>query len=90
MRRITVADLQSVICRLNALTNNPTEEFTKDARAFNTGCYVLYGAYGGYCLQQRVASGGVRTVISGFVSKRELHDKINAYISGVLSREVTV
>ena len=88
MERITAAMLEKKVTRLNLLTGNPPEPYTKrpDGKyVSNIGNYHISGAYGGVALEQMVGtSGGVRSVFScGYVSKRELYGLINAYIEGV-------
>ena len=91
MNRITDKQLQAVVDRLNRLTNNPLEaysvvdtvgHFRKQA---NIGNYHLSWAYGGVCLHQmHNEAGSVTTPIgSGYNTKRELYEKMHAFISGI-------
>jgi hypothetical protein len=75
--------------RINELTNNPKEGYTKDASGHytsNVGHYTISGAYGGVQLQQIVnEGGGVTTPLGGgYCTKRELADKMRAFISGIV------
>jgi len=53
------------------------------------GEYLLQQAYGGFQLQQRMNdSGGVRSISSGYISKREMHTYLQAVLTGInLSRQ---
>jgi len=47
---------------------------------------VLQQAYGGFQLQQEVAGGGINSISSGYVSKREMNDYLNALVVGMALR----
>ena len=47
---------------------------------------VLQQAYGGFQLQQEVAGGGINSISSGYVSKREMNDYLNAVVVGIALR----
>jgi hypothetical protein len=47
---------------------------------------VLQQAYGGFQLQQEVAGGGISSISSGYVSKREMNDYLNALVVGMALR----
>jgi hypothetical protein len=47
---------------------------------------VLQQAYGGFQLQQEVADGGINSISSGYVSKREMNDYLNAVVVGIALR----
>ena len=47
---------------------------------------VLQQAYGGFQLQQEVAGGGINSISSGYVSKREMNDYLNAVVVGMALR----
>jgi hypothetical protein len=47
---------------------------------------VLQQAYGGFQLQQEVASGGINSISTGYVSKREMNDYLNALVVGMALR----
>lgn len=89
--RINEKDLKAVIERLNIITNKPVSEYTKWDGKYqaNIGNYHLDCAYGGYALQQFTnVNGGVRDIFGGHFTKRELYDRIHAYLSGIELREV--
>lgn len=87
--RITDRDLKNTIDRLNRITNQPTEPYSRDPQTgkltANVGNYHLSGAYGGVCVHQMVnEGGGVRTPIStGYTTKRDLYNQLHAYIRGI-------
>jgi hypothetical protein len=89
MERITEKMLESLVLRLNSITGSPETSYTKIGDKFiaNIGNYHISGAYGGVQLQRMVGeSGGVQTPLGGgYCSKRELYEKIHAYISGIES-----
>ena len=47
---------------------------------------VLQRAYGGFQLQQEVADGGINSISSGYVTKREMNDYLNALVVGMALR----
>ena len=47
------------------------------------GAYCLSGAYGGYKLEQYAKGGGIRSITSGYVPKRELYALMQAYLAGM-------
>lgn len=86
--RISQKDLENVIARLNRLTGNPEKPYIYSKATKRNEpqahCYLLDSAYGGNQLSQMCATGtGQSTIIHGFVSKRELYDKIQTFISGI-------
>ena len=89
MERITEQYLAGMVDRLNRLTGSPVETWTKRADGkgamANVGNYHLDHAYGGVNLCRVVnQSGGVTNPIGGgFCTKRELYDKLHAFIRGI-------
>ena len=89
--RTTTKHIESLIKQLNELTHNPTESnyllTTNQGRklCWNVGNYHLISAYGGYNLAQVVNNDGGITepIYGGYVSKRELYNKLTAYTNGV-------
>ena len=76
---VTVAQIESAVRRLNEMHGFNPEAVT--GRAWNIGTVFSQGAYGGYQLQQVMTDGGgVRSLTSGYVPKRELLAKINEYL----------
>jgi len=92
MKQITLAFLQCQVDRLNRATNNPLASYTQNddgKHKANIGNYHLDGAYGGYALHQMLSEGGgVRDVFrSGHLTKRELSNRISAYLAGIESTQ---
>ena len=89
--RTTTKHIESLIKQLNELTHNPTETnyllTTNQGRklCWNIGNYHLISAYGGYNLAQVVnnAGGITQPLYGGYVSKRELYNKLTSFINGV-------
>ena len=81
-QRITEADLESKIHRLNEIVFDkkvPPEHFA-------VGKFHLYHAYGKVQLHQCKSIGGqVDDVLRyGLLTKRELYEKMDAFISGII------
>ena len=85
--RITDKHLEGMIARLNRLTNSPVKPYEQiNGRCVaQIGCYHLSHAYGGVALHRmHNEGGGVTTPIGGgHVSKRELYERIYAFIMGI-------
>ena len=83
MSRITIAQLQAVIDRLNRITDSPATPYA-DGKA-QIGCYHLSRAYGGFCLHRmHNEGGGVSSPLStGHIPARELLNLMHAYINGI-------
>lgn len=90
MKRITDVQLESMIKRLNRVTGNAETPYVKRGEKYEAqvGCYHLSGAYGGVSLHQMDnKSGGVRDVFRcGHVPKRDLYNRISAFIDGLESK----
>lgn len=86
-QRITDKHLQSVVDRINRLTGSPDSYMTliDGKRTINIGHYHISGAYGGVCLQRTMNdAGGVTCPIGGgHVPKRELYERMHAFIAGL-------
>lgn len=86
MKRINLSDLESLVNRINLATSSPLSTYTRvgmETKA-NLGNYHLDSAYGGHKLVRIVSDGGgVKEVTYGFVSKRELYGKMQAFLSGI-------
>jgi len=83
MNRVTEKDLKAIIKRLNEATGANVEHYTDGVPSpFN---YHLSCAYGGYALHQFGETGsGVRDVFSsGHTTKRDLYNRISAYLEGM-------
>jgi len=87
MQRVTKKDLEMVVARINKVTGNPENAYTRKDGTYqaNPGCYHLSWAYGGVCLEQMSnKGGGVRTVLyTGYTTKRRLMDAMQAYLAGI-------
>lgn len=86
MNAITKHDLEAVVERINRATNSPPTPYTKtgDKYVSNIGNYHLDWAYGGVRLvRMNNEGGGIQSILPGFVSKRELYEKMQAFLRGV-------
>ncbi len=86
MNRITNADLEHLVKRINEATGSPLEPYEKvDGKYIpQPGCHHLSWAYGGVCLEKMHTSGsGVTSVLSGYGTKRELYEKMQSFILGI-------
>lgn len=88
MNRITDKDLQAVVNRINRTTNSPSESYTKDEVGKYNACignYHISYAYGGVSLHRMMSEGGgVNDVFnSGHIPKRELYERMQAYLRGI-------
>lgn len=86
MERITLAQLEGAVKRLNQVLNRPIEPYTRGEdgkyRA-NLGNIHLSGAYGGYQVQEMASDGGgVRSLTPGYAPKREIYNRVQAMIAG--------
>jgi hypothetical protein len=86
--RITEKQLRAIVERINKVTNSPLEPWGKDAKGNNSaniGNYHLSFAYGGVELDRMVNHGGGVTcpIGSGHTSKRELAEKMWAFLAGL-------
>jgi hypothetical protein len=87
MERITEKMLQYKVDYLNKVTGNPTETWTRNGSGLksNIGNYHISGAYGGITLHQIMNDGGgVHSTFGlGYVPKRELYNRLCAFIDGI-------
>lgn len=88
--RIKQADLEFLVSQINKLTNSPATYSTKQADETyktNVGHYHLSYAYGGVNLHRIVNEGGAITTPlgGGYHTKRELYEKLQAFIYGLTS-----
>ena len=85
MDRITNKQLQYLVDCINTLTGNSLAYCTRDADKFkaNIGNYHIYSAYGAQGLHQTMNEGGGVHEIIGLSTKRELYNKLQAFISGL-------
>ncbi len=92
MSRITIAQLESIVGRINSLTNSPPTPYERAAEGrtkARIGNYHLDGAYGGYALYRMVSEGGaIKDVLQiGHAPKRELYHAMFAFIAGLESAQ---
>ena len=94
MDRVTDKQLQAIVDRINRVMGTPMEPYARASEAeqwaAQIGNYHLSGAYGGKSLHRMVSDGGgISDVFGcGHVSKRELADRMYAFLRGVeLARE---
>jgi hypothetical protein len=88
--RITNKMLDARVKILNALMNRALAPYTKnDDGTFqpNPGNFHISGAYGGVCLHEMSHEPGCTGVSDvfrcGHIPKRELYNRINAFIDGI-------
>jgi hypothetical protein len=80
--RITRKQLQSVVDRINAITNSPSEPYTRQEDGSlkeNKGCFFLSGAYGGWCIYRD----GSQVIWSGHIPLRDAYEQAHAFIRGL-------
>jgi len=86
MQRITQKDLERLVEKINVITGSPEASYTrqKDGKTrSNVDNYHLDYAYGGVALHRMVnENGGIHDIFGGHAPKRELYDKMHAYIAG--------
>jgi len=87
MQRVTKKDLEMVVARINKVTGNPPEPYTRQNGKYkaNPGCYHLSWAYGGVCLEQMSnEGGGVRAgLYTRYTTKSRLMDAMQAYLAEI-------
>ena len=89
MERITDKMLDIRVQRLNEITNSPSQPWTTNPETgkmqSNIGNYHLSRAYGGVCLHRMMNTGGGVTcpLSHGHAPKRELFEKLGAYLDGI-------
>jgi len=86
MNRITIAQLEAIVKRINTVTHNPTIPWTKDTSGkltANVGNYHIYQAYGAVGLHQMANEGGGVYQVIALRSKRELSQCLHAYLNGI-------
>ena len=84
--RITEKDLQATCDRINRIMATPHEPYARieGKLVANVGCYHLNHAYGGVALYQMDNEcGGVRDIFGGHLTKRDLYERMHAFIKGL-------
>ena len=89
MERTTQKQLELLCARINAAQQSPAQPYERidGSLVGQIGNYHLSGAYGGVSLHKTMTTGGgVRDVFGcGHVTKRELYNRMSAYLAGVAS-----
>ena len=87
MQRITQASLEATAARINRTVGAPLEPYSRgeDGKLHaNVGNYHLSYAYGGAALHRMAnAAGGVNDVFGAHMPKRELYEKMHAFLRGL-------
>ncbi len=90
MDRITNADLDRLVDRINTVTDSPMTPYSKpekpgDRFTANLGNYHINGAYGGVQLVRMGNNGGGISTIStnGYETKRQLYTWMTAFLAGL-------
>lgn len=85
--QVTIQMLKNKIEYLNEITGSPLTPYSRvnNRNVANIGNFHLYQAYGAYGLHRMVNEGGgvTDTYVYGLHSKRELLEKISAFIRGI-------
>ena len=89
MERTTQKQLEFLCARINSAQQTPAQPYERidGSLVGQIGNYHLSGAYGGVSLHQTMTvGGGVRDVFGcGHVTKRDLYNRMGAYLAGVAS-----
>lgn len=85
--RITNADIQAVVARINRETGQPETPYKRvnGKLVGQVGNYHTDSAYGGIKLVQMASEGGGIRVISngGYGTKRELYNEMQSFLRGI-------
>ena len=84
--RITQKDLQATCDRINRMLDKPLEPYARieGKLVANVGCYHLDNANGDVALYQMASEGGgVRDILDGHMPKRDLYERMQAFIKGI-------
>ena len=84
--RITEANLQAVVDRINRTLNAPMESWTvrpEGGTRANIGNYHLSHAYGRVSLEVMLSEGGAVKRVCGSSTKRELYNEMFAFLEGL-------
>lgn len=84
--RITEKDLQAACDSINLMLDKPLEPYARveGKLVVNVGCYHLDPAYGRVALYQMASEGGrVRDILDGHMPKRDLYERMQAFIKGI-------
>lgn len=73
-------DLDAIISEINRLNGQPTEMTGHHI----PGQFIRSSAYGGHKLERvTTVGGGVTSITTGYVSKRELYNQLQAILTGL-------
>ena len=82
--RTTMKELVLSVRHLNSAMGFPDDAQSAVGVNSRPGSYFLQGAYGGWQLQRVHPNGGTISVTTGYRSKRELNELVNAIRYGVV------
>jgi hypothetical protein len=83
--RVSIKQLEALCTYINELKGTPIKPYDRIEGQFkaNIGNYHLYQAYGSVGLHRMCNEGGGITEILSLSTKKELYDKMHAYIKGI-------
>ena len=83
--RVSIKQLEALCTYINELKGTPIKPYDRTEGQFkaNIGNYHLYQAYGAVGLHRMCNEGGGITEILSLSTKKELYDKMHAYIKGI-------
>jgi hypothetical protein len=83
--RVSIQQLKDLCTYINELKGTPIKPYDRIEGQFkaNIGNYHLYQAYGAVGLHRMCNEGGGITEILSLSTKKELYDKMHAYIKGI-------
>jgi hypothetical protein len=83
--RVSLKQLKDLCTYINELKGTPIKPYDRIEGQFkaNIGNYHLYQAYGAVGLHRMCNEGGGITEILSLSTKKELYDKMHAYIKGI-------
>jgi hypothetical protein len=83
--RVSIQQLKDLCTYINELKGTPIKPYDRIEGQFkaNIGNYHLYQAYGAVGLHRMGNEGGGITEILSLSTKKELYDKMHAYIKGI-------
>ena len=86
--RITIKQLEALCDWINKVKEAPIKPYERVEGQFkaNIGNYHLYQAYGAVALHRMTNEGGGVSEVIGLSTKRELFDKMHAYIKGITNQ----
>ena len=86
MQRITKSQLENLAALVNRYTGSPEKPYTRegDTLAKHPGSFYISYANGGVSLERLCEGGGATDVLtSGHVTKRELYQRMHAFLKGL-------